>query len=152
MKNGVRSHRAFDPRCCQQRPSRRSVGRDAPAECEGRGQQGRCEHSQNRESRAELQRGAWRCPVGRRNVDQNGRKASRSKAKAAIESTIQNRRYGRKKNSAKPVGTRATTPKTARKRSASPKAYIPADACASGPLVLAIRMSRATDATSTAAT
>ena len=71
---------------------------------------------------------------------------------AVTGSATQNHRYGRRKQSAKPVGKSATAPKTATNRSPSPKAYIPADACASGPLVLAIRTATAAPATSAAVT
>jgi hypothetical protein len=70
---------------------------------------------------------------------------------AVIERATQNQRNGRRKYIAKPVGKNATALKTATKSSPSPKEYIPADACASGPLVVATRTATAALAASTAA-
>ena len=44
------------------------------------------------------------------------------------------------------MGTSAVPPNTATKSTAAPNAYMPLDACASGPLVLATRMATTAEA------
>ena len=129
-----------------------SAGRDDPGEHERSSQGRRCEHSQDCQSRPDHQGGlAGKCQTSRHGVDRRSQTAVAAIATAVTEIATQNQRQGRRKKSAKPVGKSATALKTAMKRSPSPKAYIPADASASGPLVLAIRTATTAVATSTAA-
>ena len=153
VKDCVCRHRTLDPCCCQQRPSRPSRGRDESAEREGGSQERRCQQSQNRQRRPGHQgRFAGECLASRQGADRRGQSARNGNRQRDNRECGPEPAASPQEAEHQAGGEDAAKPKTARKSIASPNAYIPADASASGPCVLSSRISSAAPAASAAAT